>query len=272
MISPDSGRIQVLVSEIEKMTGDLVIVIVSDLFRQPGNKSVDMALKFVERIAADNKEGGNPGGGILVILQGSAKFSRQSLMKMRLLADSFPIRFMPAGSISSLFTAFVSVGQCAGNSSFYDELGVSMFNIPMQDLVVDFTEITSGLQFFPVDTETMRHLPENWPGTSRTGSSSGSIALNGYSESLAFNSYLVSLKSTFGMDDSLIGKGYGIEPVSNSIMKFVNLDVEMKSLPDLVRELRQGLSSFTASIDEPFLAIFGSSISRYKAGESGEWQ
>ncbi len=272
MISSESDRIQVLISDIERATGSIFFIIAADIFRNSNYRSMEMALDLLEENLIRRKEGSSKTREIFLGLYGGALFSSSSLMKMKFLAETHNIKLIPLGNTSSLFSAFIKIGLVKGKEDIYNDLGIQYFKVPLEDQIMDFEERTRNLSFFPMSREEIDSALNGVISKSGGALLPGTKALQLYGKNNAFLSYVRSLQNTFNLQGDVLAWDYGLEMGTFNDVRYDSFGPETGDIVYHLKQLNEKLTLFNVSIDHPYIAVFGSSFIKYSIKDSGVWE
>lgn len=272
MTFPDFNQTSSLISEAETLTGGKIFVLLSDMFRPPDEKSIDLAMIKMEQAAIQESEtyGGKPN--LLLLLHGGARFSRNSLLKMKILSRRYSLKMMLCGNTASLFTAFLTTGEVIGNREMYRELATEMYNVPAEDLILDFQRAISNLSFLPLnEVEIQNLILKNNVTRMDCKSDITNIAdLTGLHG--VFLRYLKSIEGIFNFDESILGRNLGFEPINPVSINYKTHDMDLKKLSSLLSELSVKFSKYIAKRSDIFLSFLSSNFTMTTSNNSGVWE
>lgn len=272
MAFPEIGQISALISEVEILTGSKVIVLLSDMFRPPDEKSIDLAINHMEQWAINEREQYGEMPEILLILHGGAKFSRTSLLKMKLLSQKYSLKMIISGNTASMFTAFLATGQVLGNMDVYKEMKYEMFNVPAEELVLDFLRTTSQLSFLPLSEDEIQNLilknnVAKMYCKADTGNGNDLTGVHG-----VFLRYIKSMEEVFNLQDGILGRNLGFKPINPNSINYVTHELDLKKLSSLLSELNVKFSKYIAMRNSIFLSFLSSNFVKETLDNSGVWQ
>ena len=272
MTFPDFNQTSSLISEAETLTGSKIFVLLSDMFRPPDEKSIDLAMIKMEQAAIQESEtyGGKPN--LLLLLQGGARFSRNSLLKMKILSQRYSLKMMLCGNTASLFTAFLTTNEVIGNREMYMELATEMYNVPAEDLILDFQRAISNLSFLPLNEVEIQNLilKNNVTRVDCKSDITNIADLTGLHG--VFLRYLKSIERIFNFDESILGRNLGFEPINPVSINYKTHDMDLKKLSSLLSELSVKFSNYIAIRSDIFLSFLGSNFTMTTSNNSGVWE
>lgn len=272
MAFPEIGQISALISEVEILTGSKIIVLLSDMFRPPDERSIDLAFNHMEQMAIKERDQHGEVPELLLILHGGAKFSRTSLLKMRVLSQKYSLKMIVSGNTASLFTAFLATGQVLGNIEMYKEMKYEMFNVPAEELVVDFLRTTSQLSFLPLNEDEIQNLilKNNVTKIDSKTNAENAVDLTGVHE--VFLRYIKSMEEVFNFREGILGRNLGFNPVNPNSINYTTQDIDLKKLVSLLSELNVKFSKYIAMKNGIFLSFLSSNFEKETSDNSGVWQ
>ncbi|MGP6207498.1 hypothetical protein ACNF42_05660 [Cuniculiplasma sp. SKW3] len=271
MLPPESSRIEFLISEVEKVSDSKFFIVVSDVLKNSGFKSVDLCLDLLEENLIKQVNPEVQSKEIFVGLYGGAHFSSSSLMRMKFLIEKYAIKMMPVGDLSSLFSAFVKIGITKGNQDLYKEIGIKYFNVPLEDLVADFEEKTSHISFFPLSQEDINSIIMGNISKSGAVSNMSGKSLKFYSQSKAFLSYVDSIKIKFRLGDEILGNEYGLGESVFTDIRYDPFGNDPSLIINYLKQINESITLFKSSIEQPFIGLFSSEFIKYSSKDSGVW-